>query len=107
MARKDEDLLLDELDSVFFDDNNEQTEAPKAVAAQTAATPAVANTEEDYDSVPGQLAVDVYETTDRLIIKARTAGVNKNELDVSIADGVLTISFNKIQQEAAKKIQVL
>lgn len=158
MARKDEDLLLDELDSVFFDDNNEQTEAPKAVAAQTAATPAVANTEEDYDSVPGQLAVDVYETTDRLIIKARTAGVNKNDLDVSIADGVLTISgtlssgddteatqwhiqecywgefsrtlvlpvavkedeveavlkdgvltisFNKIQQEAAKKIQVL
>jgi HSP20 family protein len=101
--------------------------------------------------------VDVYETADKLVVKARTAGVNKNDLDVSIADGVLTISgtlssgddtaatqwhiqecywgefsrtlvlpvqvkedeveavlkdgvltisFNKIQQEAAKKIQI-
>jgi HSP20 family protein len=46
----------------------------------------------EYDSVPGQLAVDVYETPEQLIVKARTAGVNKNDLDVSIADGVLTIS---------------
>ena len=92
-----------------------------------------------------------------MVIKARTAGVNKEELDVSISDGILTISgtlnsgddtdatnwhiqecywgefsrtlalpvsvkedeveavlkdgvltikFNKIRQEAAKKIQI-
>ena len=44
------------------------------------------------DDVPGQLAVDVYETDDELVIKARTAGVNKNDLDVSISEGILTIS---------------
>jgi HSP20 family protein len=52
----------------------------------------VTTVEEEYDVVPGQLAVDVYETDDKLVIKARTAGVNKSDLDVSIADGVLTIS---------------
>ena len=42
--------------------------------------------------VPGQLAVDVYETEEQLLVKARTAGVNKEDLDVSISDGILTIS---------------
>jgi HSP20 family protein len=41
--------------------------------------------------VPGQLAVDVYETREKLVVKARTAGVNKSDLDVSISDNQLTI----------------
>lgn len=44
------------------------------------------------DDFPGQLAVDVYETDDRLIVKARTAGIDKKDLDVSISEGMLTIS---------------
>jgi len=51
--------------------------------------------EDDEDAaagVPGQLAVDVYETEEKLVVKARTAGVNKQDLDVSISDGILTIS---------------
>ncbi|PID33194.1 heat-shock protein [Candidatus Saccharibacteria bacterium] len=40
----------------------------------------------------GQLAVDVFETDEELIIKARTAGIDRNDLDVSISDGILTIS---------------
>ena len=47
-------------------------------------------TEDDAD-MPGQLAVDVYETKQKLVVKARTAGVNKNDLDVSISDNQLTI----------------
>jgi len=37
------------------------------------------------------LAVDVYETREKLVVKARTAGVNKSDLDVSISDNQLTI----------------
>ena len=48
--------------------------------------------QEEENELPGQLAVDVYETEDRLFVKARTAGVNKNDLDVSLSDGTLTIS---------------
>ncbi len=36
---------------------------------------------EEDEAVPGQLAVDVYETKEQLVVKARTAGVNKSELD--------------------------
>ena len=44
------------------------------------------------DEFPGQLAVDVYETADKLVVKARTAGISKSDLDVSISDNILTIS---------------
>src|SRR5690606_34533174 len=50
------------------------------------------NWDDSEEALLGQLAVDVYETDDKLVVKARTAGVNKEELDVSISDGILTIS---------------
>ena len=146
MARKQNDDLLieDELAAAFLnDDDLSQVQAPH--------TPAVDETDSAEDEFPGQLAVDVYETEEKLVVKARTAGVNKEELDVSISgtlssgddssatnwhiqecfwgefsrtlalpvavkedeveavlkDGVLTISFSKVKQEQAKKIQVL
>jgi HSP20 family protein len=52
----------------------------------------VANDEwDESEDLPGQLAVDVYETREKLVVKARTAGVNKGDLDVSIADNTLSI----------------
>lgn len=160
MARRnrDDDLLLeeDELTAAFLgDDTSLQMDAPQQ---QQAAAPVADDDWEEDDNVPGQLAVDVYETREKLVVKARTAGVNKNELDVSISDnqltvrgtlssgseegvenyflqecywgefsrtialpvpvkeeeieavlkdGVLTISFGKVQQDTVKKIQVL
>ena len=47
---------------------------------------------DNTDDLPGQLAVDVYETADKLVVKARTAGISKSDLDVSISDNILTIS---------------
>lgn len=160
MARRnrDDDLLLeeDELTAAFLGDD---AAAPVAADDQGAVpTEADADWDADDGVVPGQLAVDVYETKTKLVVKARTAGVNKNDLDVSISDnqltirgtlsagteedvenyflqecywgefsrtialpvpvkeeeieavlkdGVLTISFGKVQQDTVKKIQVL
>ncbi|MEI6850963.1 MAG: Hsp20/alpha crystallin family protein [Candidatus Saccharibacteria bacterium] len=154
MARKQNDDLLieDELTAAFLNDD--------ALTSDNLAIATVAtddNWDDSEEEFPGQLAVDVYETEDKLVVKARTAGVNKEELDVSISDGILTISgtlssgddtdainwhiqecywgefsrtlalpvsvkedeveavlkdgvltikFNKIRQEAAKKIQI-
>lgn len=159
MARRnrDDDLLLeeDELTAAFLGDEA----AVPAEPTEPAGSPVAADDEWDEDdTVPGQLAVDVYETREKLVVKARTAGVNKNDLDVSISDnqltirgtlssgsedgvenyflqecywgefsrtialpvpvkeeeieavlkdGVLTISFGKVQQDTVKKIQVL
>lgn len=39
----------------------------------------------------GQLAVDIYETAKSLIVKAPIAGVNPEDLDISVNDDMLTI----------------
>ncbi|MDB5169975.1 MAG: Small heat shock protein [Candidatus Saccharibacteria bacterium] len=92
MARRnrDDDLLLeeDELTAAFLGDD--EIDVPQGGAAANAGSPADDQWDED-EAVPGQLAVDVYETKERLVVKARTAGVNKSELDVSISDNQLTI----------------
>ncbi len=89
MARKQNDDLLieDELAAAFLNDD-ELSPQQQGQAAQVADE----NWEEEGEDFPGQLAVDVYETDEKLVVKARTAGVNKEELDVSISDGILTIS---------------
>ncbi len=86
---RDDDLLMeeDELTAAFLgDDDLGSSPQESAQPAQ----PAADEWDED-DSVPGQLAVDVFETREKLVVKARTAGVNKHELDVSISDNTLTI----------------
>lgn len=162
MARRnrDDDLLLeeDELTAAFLGDDDMSQSQANNDQPGTAAAPSAEDEWDEDDSVPGQLAVDVYETREKLVVKARTAGVNKNDLDVSISDnqltirgtlssgtedgvenyflqecywgefsrtialpvpvkeeeieamlkdGVLTISFGKVQQDTVKKIQVL
>lgn len=92
MARRnrDDDLLLeeDELTAAFLGDDDAPVAAPDDQAGQPVAPQ---DEWDEEDAIQGQLAVDVYETKERLVVKARTAGVNKGDLDVSIADNTLTI----------------
>lgn len=91
MARRsrDEDLLMeDELTAAFLGEDDLPTGEESVITTSSAAP---ADEWEEDDAVPGQLAVDVYETRERLVVKARTAGVNKHDLDVSIADNTLSI----------------
>ena len=85
--KQNDDLLMeDELAAAFLSDDSVADDGGAAAAAEE-----TENWEEE-EPMPGQLAVDVYETETRLVIKARTAGVSKSDLDVSISDGILTIS---------------
>ena len=94
MARKQNDDLLieDELAAAFLNDDSPQDDAQVTAVPSDDATDQAWGDSEDGDGFPGQLAVDVYETPEQLLVKARTAGVNKEDLDVSISDGILTIS---------------
>lgn len=97
MARRnrDDDLLLeeDELTAAFLGDDDAGT--AQTDDTQMPDSPAAAMPTDEWDEeeavLPGQLAVDVYETKEKLVVKARTAGVNKADLDVSIADNTLSI----------------
>ena len=92
MARRnrDDDLLMeeDELTAAFLGDDDSVTVADATAASEPAVT---ADEWDESDDLPGQLAVDVYETKEKLVVKARTAGVNKHDLDVSISDNTLSI----------------
>src|SRR5579883_1443211 len=92
MARRnrDDDLLMeDELTAAFLGEDD--VPASDDATAQAQQPPAAADEWDEEEAVPGQLAVDVYETKEKLVVKARTAGVNKNDLDVSISDNTLQI----------------
>ena len=90
--KQNDDLLMeDELAAAFLSDDESPITSDDSALSQSA--PADDSWDEnDEGDMPGQLAVDVYESDERLIVKARTAGVNKADLDVSISDGILTIS---------------
>lgn len=96
MARRnqDDDLLMeDELTAAFLGDDDTSMGSSSVQVqndSQQSSSPTAADWD-DEEPVPGQLAVDVYETKDKLVVKARTAGVNKDELDVSISDNTLSI----------------
>lgn len=94
MARRnhDDDLLMeDELTAAFLGDDDMPTASDDPVQDDQGVAGPAASDWEDDEVVPGQLAVDVYETKDKLVVKARTAGVNKNDLDVSISDNTLSV----------------
>ena len=109
MARKTNDdmLMEDELAAAFLEDDATSMIEPEPIMEEEEDLPAPAPDEEETtvepsdegddgwdsaDEFPGQLAVDVYETADSLVIKARTAGIKKSDLNVSIHDSILTIS---------------
>lgn len=86
--RQNDDFLQDELEAAFSFGDDLMDE----VVEDTFAEEEAQIEEEVQEELPGQLAVDVYETEDKLFVKARTAGVNKHDLDVSLSDNILTIS---------------
>lgn len=94
MARNNDDMLMeDELAAAFLDDS--AASAPAATDEEVAPEESAPSDDDGWDNAdefPGQLAVDVYETADKLVVKARTAGISKSDLDVSISDNILTIS---------------
>src|SRR4051812_25153653 len=93
-TRDDDDLLMeeDELTAAFLGDDDLDS-SPRHREMSSVPGPAAAPPDEweEDESVPGQLAVDVYETREKLVVKARTAGVNKHDLDVSLSDNTLSI----------------
>lgn len=94
MARTNDDMLMeDELAAAFLNESESAPAEEKPVETEDN-LPEGDETEwdENTDDFPGQLAVDVYETADKLVVKARTAGISKSDLDVSISDNILTIS---------------
>jgi HSP20 family protein len=84
-SQQDDLLMGDDITAAFLsDDENPDGGADEQTIAE-------AETWDEDEPVAGQLAVDVYETKEKLVVKGRVAGVNKDDLDVSISDNTLTV----------------
>jgi HSP20 family protein len=84
--QQQDDLLMgDDITAAFLSEDEAAPEEEQGAAEQP-------QVQEEWEDEPaGQLAVDVYETREKLVVKGRVAGVNKSDLDVSISDNTLTV----------------
>lgn len=80
MANRDDDLFtMDELENDFLE---EETDSPSDDKQS-----------DDWlqTDAPGQLAVDVYQTKEDIVVVAPVPGVSKGDLDLSIVESTLTV----------------
>lgn len=70
----------------FFSDDNELT--PILTASK--------KSKDDYD---GQLTVDVYQTEDDIVVQSTIAGVDQNDIDISVTKDMVTIKGKRATQE--------
>ncbi|MFO0955481.1 MAG: Hsp20/alpha crystallin family protein [Candidatus Saccharibacteria bacterium] len=85
MARKhnpDEEILQDE----FLDDTSNTSDEWMG--------------EEEFE---GQLAVDVYQTKDSVVVKAPIAGVRSEDIDIAISEDVMTIRGDRKEEVIVEK----
>lgn len=58
---------------------------------------------QDDEELEGQLALDMYQTKDNLVVKSTIAGVRPEDIDVTVNDNVLTISGERTQQDEVRE----
>jgi len=75
----------------FFDDSNNELNPILASSKK--------QEKEDYD---GQLTVDVYQTEDDIVIQSTIAGVDQNDIDISVTNDMVTIRGKRTMPEKIK-----
>lgn len=77
---------------------NEQTTPPESLAEATAAR---LNDSEwlDKNGGEGQLAIDVFQTAESVVIKSTIAGVKPEDIDIAIDKDMVTIRGSRHQEE--------
>lgn len=55
--------------------------------------------QEDDKDLEGQLAVDVYQTKNNIVIKAPIAGVKPDQIDISVSDDMLTLRGERVDEK--------
>lgn len=97
IAPEDYDDLFDADDAqrphALADDDAQDTRTfkPQQSAAKSSALQADIPDEEIEVEQEGELAVDVYQTPDHIVVKALVAGVNPSNLDISLTRDMITI----------------
>ncbi len=84
-----------------------QQENTGSVRVDEKSKPETKTEEESVEGYEGQLAIDVYQTEDEIIVKTPIAGVRAEDLDISVTDDILTIKGERKKDEKIEEADYL
>lgn len=100
--RHDDDLFMDELEGDFLNEEQQNSTVRQEQASEPQEGAADDWLEEEAN-IPGQLAVDVYQTKENIVVVAPVPGVSKEDLDLSIVESTLTVRGSRKQSQDIRK----
>lgn len=96
---QEEDILEEEMMEEVEVDTEPQARAVEPVAVAPAARPESGQHEEWLSDYEGQLNIDMYQTKDNVIIKSTIAGVRPEDMDITVANDMVTIKGARRREE--------
>jgi HSP20 family protein len=82
--------------------DNENFEEPEIMEAASMKIKRNPDNELPESEEEGQLTIDVYQTDDEIVIKSAVAGVENEDLDISINNDMVTIRGRRVPDEKIK-----
>ena len=76
-------------------ESGERMEVRTIETSQAEAIEVEMNAERDHETDIGQIAVDILDLSDAIVIVAPVAGVDPSEVDIGLSRNILTISGNR------------
>ncbi len=96
-----EEELVDEDEGVYMEEETAEVEYEEVpVEAQPAAQMSPSSKDEDWmNEYEGALNIDMYQTKDNVIIKSTIAGVRPDDIDITVANDMVTIKGTRQREE--------
>lgn len=96
-----EELIAEEVEAEAEAEAEQEENQPVQTAAEA---PRAAKEGEDWLSdYEGQLNIDMYQTKDNVIIKSTIAGVRPEDIDITVANDMVTIKGARKKEEAVSQ----
>ena len=96
----DDDNVVEEREMVIEEDIVEPVMLVEKAAGQAASGQAKEGNEEWLNDFEGQLNIDMYQTKDNVIIKSTIAGVRPEDIDITVANDMVTIKGARRKDES-------
>lgn len=98
VSQDNEDLEAEEL--AVEDDADEQVMVVEEEETMEAPKQAVKESNEEWlNDFEGQLNIDMYQTKDNVIIKSTIAGVRPEDIDITVANDMVTVKGSRRKEE--------
>ena len=99
----EDDELLDDEEVEYEEEEEEEAEQPERVKPMPVTAPAqspISKQDEDWmTDYEGALNIDMYQTKDNVIIKSTIAGVRPDDIDITVANDMVTVKGTRQREE--------